>query len=73
MNKNELAQIITESIKELGFARIARAAILDVFASSESPSFAIHDELKEFAASRDLEFENEGDNFVVFRPLETER
>ncbi len=73
MNKNELAQIITKSIKELGFARIARAAILDVFASSESPSFAIHDKLKEFAASRGLEFENEGDDFVVFRPLETER
>ena len=49
-------QIITKSIEELGFARIAKLAVLDVFSTGEPVSFDIHDELKEFAASNDLEY-----------------
>ena len=65
MTENELAEIITESIKELGFARIAKPAVLDVFSSGEPVSFDIHERVKEFAASQNLTVENEED-FLVF-------
>ncbi len=68
MTKEELSQTINRSIKELGFARIARAAILDVFSSGNPVSFDIHDELKEFAAGQGFELQNEGEDFVIFRP-----
>lgn len=72
MTKDELSQIITESIKELGFARIAKPAILDVFSTGEPVSFDIHDELKEFAASQGLNYQTEDDeDFFVFRQSNT--
>jgi hypothetical protein len=68
LNRDELAQIITKSIEELGFARIAKPAVLDVFSTGAPVSFDIHDELKEFAASNNLEYRDEHENFWVFRP-----
>jgi len=65
MTKNELAETIAQSIKELGFARIAKAAVLDVFSSGEPVSFDIHERVEEFAASQNLTIENEED-FLVF-------
>ena len=65
MTENELAGIITESIKELGFARIAKPAVLDVFSSGEPVSFDIYERVREFAASQNLTVENEED-FLVF-------
>ena len=67
MNRDELAQIITKSIEELGFARIAKPVVLDVFSTGEPVSFDIHDKLKEFAASENLELQDEDENFWVFR------
>lgn len=72
MTKEELSQAITKSIEELGFARIKRAALVDVFASSTDVSFNIHDELKNFAESRGLEFKDEDADFVVFRKAGTQ-
>jgi hypothetical protein len=43
LTKDELAQTIAQSIEELGFARIAKPAILDVFSTGEPVSFDIHD------------------------------
>jgi hypothetical protein len=73
MTKDELAQIISQSINELGFARIAKPAVLDVFSSGAPSSFDIHDKLKEFAASQGLDYQNENDDedFFVFRPSNT--
>ena len=71
MNRDELAQIIRKSIEELGFARIAKPAILNVFSTGE-PSFDIHEKLKEFAASENLELRDEDENFWVFRRLNNE-
>lgn len=68
MTRDELAQIITQSIKDLGFARIAKPAILDVFSSGETASFDIHNELKEFASSQDLDYQDDSDkDFYIFR------
>ena len=70
MTKNELSQTINQSIEELGFARIARPAILDVFSTGNPVSFDIHNELKEFADSQGLNYQVEDDeDFYVFRPL----
>jgi hypothetical protein len=41
MTKDKLSQTITRSIKELGFARIARHAIIDVFSTGNPVSFDI--------------------------------
>jgi len=68
MTKDELAQTISQSIKELGFARIAKPAILDVFSTGEPTSFDIHDKLNEFAAGQGLNFQDDSDeDFYVFR------
>jgi hypothetical protein len=72
LTKDELAQIIAQSIKELGFARIAKPAILDVFSTGEPVSFDIHDKLEEFASSQDLNFQDDNDeDFYVFRSSDT--
>ena len=68
MTRNELAQTINQSIEKLGFARVARPAILDVFSTGEAVSFDIHDELEMFAVSQNLEFQDD-ENFVVFYPV----
>lgn len=68
MTKDELLQTINRSIKELGFARIARPAILDVFSSGNPASFDIHNALKDFANSQGLNYQVEDDeDFIVFR------
>ena len=67
MTKDELTQIINQSIEELGFARIARAGIIDVFSTDNPVSFDIHNQIREFAADQGFEYENEGEDFVIFR------
>lgn len=68
MTRDELAQIITQSIKDLGFARIAKPAILEVFSSGEIASFDIHSKLKEFASSQNLDYQDDTDeDFYVFQ------
>ncbi len=69
MTKEELTEIITQSIKDLGFARIAKPAILDVFSTGEPTSFDIHDKLKEFADSQGLNYQDDDtdEDFFVFR------
>lgn len=69
MTKDDLLQTINQSIKELGFARIARSAVLDVFSTGNPVSFDIHDEIQEFAANQNFEYQNEGEDFVIFRPF----
>lgn len=71
MTKDELSQTINQSIKELGFARIARSAILDIFSTGNPVSFDIHNEIQEFASNQGFEYQNEGEDFVIFRPLNT--
>ena len=73
MTRDELSQTIAKSIADLGFARIAKPAVLDVFSSGEAVSFDIHDRLKEFAASENLEYQDGADDedFYVFRPSNT--
>ncbi|MDQ3749267.1 MAG: hypothetical protein M3367_09705 [Acidobacteriota bacterium] len=72
MTKDKLTEIITQSIKELGFARIAKPAILDVFSTGEPTSFDIHDRLKEFADSQGLNYQDDDDeDFFVFRSSNT--
>ena len=75
MTKNELAQTISQSIEELGFARIAKPAILDVFSAGEPASFDIHEGLKEFAADQGLSYQNETDDedFIVFQRSDSSR
>ena len=68
MTKDELSQTIAQSMKELGFARIARPAIIDVFSTSNPVSFDIHSALKDFANSQGLSYQVEDDeDFIVFR------
>ncbi len=73
MTKDELSQTIARSIKELGFARIAKPAILDVFSTGNSASFDIHDKLKEFAAGQGLTYQDgeDDEDFFVFHPSTT--
>ena len=72
MTKDELTRTITESIKELGFARIAKPAIIDVFSTGDPASFDIHSKLKEFAGSQGLDYQDEDDeDFFVFRSSNT--
>lgn len=68
MTKDELSQTISKSIEELGFARIAKPAIIEVFSTGNPVSFDIHDKVKEFAASQNLSYQTEDDeDFFVFR------
>jgi hypothetical protein len=68
MNKNDLTETVEKSLKELGFARVSRAAIHDIFSSGDSTApFETNDALKDFAAGHNLEISEDGD-FVVFEP-----
>jgi hypothetical protein len=70
MNTDDLKQTINKSIQELGFARIARPALIDVFSTGKPASFDIYDELKDFAEKNNFEIQNDEDeDFVVFSPL----
>lgn len=68
MTKDELAKTITDSIQQLGFARIAIPALLDVLTPDEQASFAIQDELERFAADHGWTTRHEGTDFVLFHP-----
>ncbi len=74
MTKDELTQTINQSIKELGFARIAKPAIIDVFSTGEPVSFDIHDKFKEFADSQGLNYQDDDadEDFYVFRSSNSE-
>ena len=72
MTKDELTKTITDSIQQLGFARIAMPALHDVFTSSDEASFAIRDEVERFAANNGWTIQHEGTDFVVFNPATTE-
>jgi hypothetical protein len=72
MNRNELTETITRSIEELGFARIKRAALIDVFASGTDISANTHHEINSFAESNGLESKNEDGDFIVFYKAGTE-
>ncbi|HEX9962850.1 MAG TPA: hypothetical protein VGB00_18100 [Pyrinomonadaceae bacterium] len=65
MNQNNLTETINKSIEELGFARIPRAAVTDIFSSGEPVSFEIDEKLGEFAGEHGLEIREEED-FVIF-------
>jgi hypothetical protein len=71
MNQHDLLDTINKSIQELGFARIPRAAVADIFSSGEAVSFEAHEKLDEFASSHGLRFREE-ENFVVFEPRSAE-
>ena len=67
MNKNDLTDTINRSIEELGFARIPRAALVDIFSTAETASFEVHDSLKDFANGEGLQIRQDSDeDFVVF-------
>jgi hypothetical protein len=68
MTKDELAESITNAIQQLGFARIAKPALLDVFTPDEQASFAIQDKLEGFATNHGWTTQHEGTDFVLFHP-----
>ena len=69
MTVDELSQTINKSIAELGFARIARPALTDIFSSGKASGFDIHENLETFAKNQNLEMANDVDeDFVVFSP-----
>jgi hypothetical protein len=72
MNQDELTQIITKSIEDLGFARIKRVALVDVFTSSTKDILNTQNELGNYAQSHGLEFKEEDADFVVFYKAGTE-
>lgn len=72
MTEDKLTQTINQSIKELGFARIARAGILDVFSNGNPASFDIHKKIEEFASNQGFKHEYDGEDFVIFRASNTD-
>ncbi len=72
MTQDELTQIVTKSIEELGFARIKRAALVDVFNFGDADLSAAQNQLASFAKSNGLEFKSEDGDFVVFYKHGTE-
>lgn len=66
MNQDELTQIVTKSIEDLGFARIKRAALVDVYNSGAADLSATQNQIANFAKSNGLEFKSEDGDFVVF-------
>lgn len=65
MNQDNLTETIRKSIEELGFARIPRIAVTDIFSSGEPVSFEINEKLRAFADGQNLEIREE-DDFVIF-------
>lgn len=66
MTQDELTQIVKKSMEDLGFARIKRAALIDVFNSGEADLSTTQNQIASFAKSNGLEFKNEDGDFVVF-------
>lgn len=66
MTQDELTQIVIKSIEDLGFARIKRAALVDVFNSGEVGLSTTQNQIASFAKSNGLEFKSEDGDFVVF-------
>ena len=72
MTKDGLTEIITNSLRELGFARIPLSTVVDVFTSGEQEaSFEVQDKLKSFAESHGCSF-YVSEDFVVFYPAGSE-
>lgn len=67
MDEKQLAETINKSFAELGFARIPKAAVVEIFSRGEPISFEVHERLEKFVASQSLELREEGD-FFVFEP-----
>lgn len=65
MNKNDLKETVNKSIEEMGFARISRAVVTDVFSAGGPVSFDARGRLDEFARENDFVV-GEEENFVVF-------
>jgi hypothetical protein len=72
MIQDELTQIVTKSIEDMGFARIKRAALVDVFDSGTADVSNTQIQLENFAKSNGLEFKSEDVDFVVFYQTGTE-
>ena len=68
MTKDDLVEIITHAIQQLGFARIHVSAILKVFSPNQKASFAIQDELQNYAESHGWAFQRESQDFIAFYP-----
>lgn len=71
MNQDNLTETVWKSVEELGFARIPRAAVTEIFSSGEPVSFEINEKLREFAEKQNLEIREE-DDFVIFERKSTE-
>lgn len=71
MNQDNLTETVRKSVEELGFARIPRAAVTEIFSSGEPVSFEINEKLREFAEKQNLEIREE-DDFVIFERKSTE-
>ena len=67
MTRENLTETITNALRDLGFARIPLATVVDAFGSGEQVSFAVQDELKSLAESQGCNFYVQ-DDFVVFYP-----
>ncbi|HLM01837.1 MAG TPA: hypothetical protein VK400_12335 [Pyrinomonadaceae bacterium] len=71
MNQDNLSETINKSIEELGFARVPRTAVTDIFSFDEPVAFETHEKLREFAEKQGLEIREE-DDFVIFERKEAE-
>ena len=72
MTQDELTQIIIKSIEDLGFARIKRVALVDVFVSGTGDIMNIQNQLGNYAQTNGLEFKEDDADFVVFYKQGTE-
>lgn len=73
MTVDELTQTINKSIKELGFARISRPALIKIFSKGEPAGFDIQEDLMNFAQENNLEIRDaEEEDFVNFHPTSGE-
>ena len=73
MTENELAQTITKSIEDLGFARIKRDALIGVFNCGVENNLTPENQWGNYAQSNNLEYKNEEGDFVVFYIAGTEQ
>ena len=72
MTQDELTQIVTKSIEDMGFARIKRAALVDVFSSVAENLSAAQNQLENYASNNGFDFKHEDGDFVVFYKAGTE-
>jgi hypothetical protein len=72
MTQDELTQIVKKSMEDLGFARIKRAALVDVFNSGGTDLSGTQNQIEHFAKSNGLDFKSEDGDFVVFYKVGTQ-